>query len=154
MSCPTCSGALESNSTGMYKRCTACGALYMFYNNQLSPLQLPPGTDMDLFVKAQGFPSQPKLLNPMEATQEAFKARAQEKVDAGVRVKVGGVKVDLRPGGMDVDTSRLQRDVEKKVSSTISGWIWGCVGTVLIGGLIFVVFAGILGYVWWTWNHR
>lgn len=154
MSCPSCAGALEANSTGMYKRCVACGALYMFYNQQLSSLQLPPGTDMDLFVKAQGFPSQPKVLTPMEATQAAFKAKAQEKVDAGVRVKMGGVAVDLNKDGVGVDTSRLQKDIAKKVSSTVSGWIWGCVGTVVIGGLIFVVFAGILGYVWWTWNHR
>ncbi|MDP2309911.1 MAG: hypothetical protein Q8P18_28085 [Pseudomonadota bacterium] len=150
MTCPACAGALETSPNGSYARCKACKALYMTYGGNLTPVQIPAGTDPELFAAGVGFagaaggPVLPP--DPMTATRNALAARA---ANMGVRAKVGGVQIDMSRGGIDVDTSRLQKNIERKIDQKISGWIFGCIFMVFFFGLVTLIIVSLGGYIFY-----
>jgi hypothetical protein len=150
MTCPTCGGALETSPNGAYARCQKCQKIFMTHGGQLRPVDLPPGTDPALFASGVGFPSaagsgQPALPpDPLTATKNAFANKAS---NMGVRVKVGGVSVDMDKGGVSVDTKKLQKNLERKVDQKISQYIWGCVFTVFFFGVVAAILAVLGGYI-------
>jgi hypothetical protein len=164
MTCPACGGALETSSNGAYARCTACRSIYMTYGGELRPVAIPPGTDPVIFARGIGFaaagetpsaqpaasapaPGMDLPPDPMTATKNAFLNKAS---NMGVRVKMGGVNVDLNKGGVAVDTRRLEKNIERKVERTVSGWIWGCVFSVFFFGLVGAILVVVGGYVGWA----
>jgi hypothetical protein len=151
MTCPACNGELETSPNGAYARCKQCAKLYMTHGGTLRPVDIPAGTDPAMFAAGVGFPSaggqQGGFVmppDPMTATKNAFKERAS---NVGVRVKVGGVSMDLDKGGMSVDTSKLQKNIERKVDQKISQWIWGCVFTVFFFGVVAALLLVLGGYI-------
>lgn len=148
MTCPSCGGALETSPNGSYTRCKSCQAMFMTYGGKLTPVQIPAGTDPALFAAGVGFagpgggPGLPP--DPMTATRNAFAERAS---NMGVRAKVGGVQIDMSKGGVSVDTSRLQKDIERKIDQKVSGWIFGCLFTIFFFGLVTLILMGLGGYL-------
>ncbi|MES2645059.1 MAG: hypothetical protein V4850_36570 [Myxococcota bacterium] len=148
MTCPSCGGAVETSPNGSYARCKGCQSLYMTYGGKLTAVQIPAGTDPALFAVGVGFagpaggPVMPP--DPMTATRNAFAERAS---NMGVRAKVGGVQIDMSKGGVSVDTSRLQKDIERKIDQKVSGWIFGCIFTVFFFGLIAAILVALGGYL-------
>ena len=75
-------------------------------------VEVPVGVDPLQHSYTLGFPPPPPPAlppDPIEATRRAFAARA---ANADVRVKMGGVSVDLSRDGVGVDTTRLEKDIE------------------------------------------
>ncbi len=149
MNCPACAFALEYAPNGVHARCGRCDRIFVL--PALDEVKVPIGVDPMEHGETLGFPTvaAPLPVDPMTATKNAFAARAAEKAKAGVRVKVGGVAVDVGSGGVGVNTERLEKDLKKKAGDTVSGWIWGCVGSVVIGGLVLLGFVVIAGIVTW-----
>lgn len=149
MTCPVCTAALEYAPNGAHARCGRCDRIYAL--PALDEVKVPVGVDPAEHGETLGFPAAaaPMPVDPMTATKNAFAARAAEKAKAGVRVKFGGVAVDVGSGGVGVNTDRLEKDLKKKAGDTVSGWIWGCVGSVVIGGLVLLGFVVIGGIVTW-----
>ena len=147
MVCTACQGALESSPNGMYKRCLACGALYIYYEGTLRPMEIPAGSDPQLFLQGVGFASAggpPK--DPMTAMKDSFAAKIPKAEDVHVKVKMGGVKLDLSTGGVGVDTTKLENSLWKKVQDTVGGWIWGCAFAIVFIGIFGCLFGGIALY--------
>ena len=150
MNCPSCSAPLETSPNGAYARCTSCAKLYMTYGGELRPVQIPPGTDPAVFAAGVGFPApgggggQALPPDPMTATKNAFLNKAS---NMGVRVKVGGVNVDLDKGGVGVDTSRLQKNIERKVDQKISQWIFGCIFSIVFAVVVIGILVLLAGYI-------
>ena len=147
MNCPACQGSMEQSPNGMYRRCLACGQLYIFYNGALSKTEIPAGSDPQLFLQGVGFPSAGgPPPTPMEALKRAAVAQVPRPEDVHVKVKVGDVKLDLSTGGVGVDTSKLEKSLLKKVQDTVGGWIWSCAFAVVFIGIFACQFGGIAIY--------
>ena len=147
MNCPACAGALELSPAANHARCNRCDRL--FTHPAMAEVAVPVGVDPLAHSESLGFPGPPAPAlppDPMTAMKNSF---ANKAANVGVRVKVGGVSVDMSRGGVGVDTSRLEKDLKNKAERTVSGWIWGCVGSVVIGGLILLGFLAIGGFVAW-----
>lgn len=147
MNCPACATALDTSPSGGHARCPACDRLYTLPD--LGDVAVPVGVDPLAHSETLGFPgpaAPPLPPDPLTATKNAL---AQRAANVGVRVKVGGVQVDMSRGGVGVDTSRLEKDLARKAERTVSGWVWGCVFTVVFFGVAALIVAGVGGFVAW-----
>jgi len=87
---------------------------------------------------------------PMQAMQNSFQQKAQERLDPSnyevrAQVNVGGFKIKASTDG-GLDTEGLKNQAVDKAKSTIIWWAIGCV----IIGLVFLGLAGLGGYIYWT----
>ena len=122
----------------------------MTYGGELRLVDIPTGTDPAVFAQGLGFPGGAGMPpDPMEATRRAFAKAAADKAAAGVRIKTGGVAIDIGSGGVSVDTKKLAKDVERKVDQKIGQYVGGCVFSVFFFVVVGALLLCVGGYVGW-----